>query len=592
MNYLVKIGLVIALFSLAFTTEKKKSPDVSIKELKKHLSFLASEDLKGRHTGSPEDSLAAIYIRKELTNSGLKKWYKDGFQHFRVIDKIICGKNNNLTFKDIHLKPETDFAPFSFSQNNLFEGDVAFAGYGFEIREDTLKWNDYGSIDVQGKILLILRGDPENDKASSRFVKYNRDRDKVLLAKDHGAKAVLLVSGNSYDQEDKMEPLVKGDQSVGIPAFHITRKTANLLLESGKTTIEELEKKLNKSEIPGSFNTDAFVKGQSDVIQTMVPTRNVVMEIQGNDKLLKKEFVVIGAHFDHLGMGGPGSGSRVPDTLGVHHGADDNASGVAMVLELAKKLKASQQSLKRSILVTLFSGEEEGLLGSKWFVDSSKMDLTKINAMVNLDMVGRLNEKNLVQISGVGTSEQFKKMIYASCDTNRLKLSLAEEGYGPSDHASFYGQNVPVLFITTGAHLDYHTPADTWEKINYQGMVTVSDLSYRLISELANDQKLIFKEAGPKTGSSRGTRRKGITLGIMPDFAGNIKNGLRADFVTPGKPAALGGMKKGDIITFINGKQVNNIQDYMFRLNQLKRGETISVEVLRGNEKVVLVIQL
>ena len=379
---------------------------------------------------------------------------------------------------------------------------------------------------------------------------------------------------------------------MGIPAFHITRKLADLILKPNNLSIEELEKKLNESRKPLSFNIGIIVSGQSDVIQTTIPTRNVVMKIPGNDKNLKNEFVILGAHFDHLGWGGPGSGSRVPDTVGVHHGADDNASGVAMVLDLAKRLSASRKMLKRSVLVMSFSGEEEGLLGSRWFADNAGIDLNKVNAMVNLDMVGRLNENSQVQISGVGTSDPLKKIIYSSCDTSALKLSLASEGYGPSDHSSFYGKNIPVLFITTGAHLDYHTPADTWDKINYAGMVKVSDLSFHLVTDLANGQKLVFKEAGPKTGAGRGTRRKGITLGIMPDYGGNIKNGLRADFVTAGKPAAIGGMKKGDIITFINGKPVNNIQDYMFRLNQLKRGETISVEVLRDDKKVVLVIQL
>jgi aminopeptidase YwaD len=174
-----------------------------------------------------------------------------------------------------------------------------------------------------------------------------------------------------------------------------------------------------------------------------------------------------------------------------------------------------------------------------------------------------------------------------------VKLSLSEEGYGPSDHASFYRKNIPVLFISSGAHLDYHTPADTWDKINYAGMVKIADISFRIVSDMANtDTKMNFKEAGPKEGAGRNTRRKGITLGIMPDFAGNVKNGLRADLVTPGKPAALGGMKKGDIITSINGKIVNNIQDYMYRLNQLKHGQTISVEVLRESKKTVLIIQL
>ena len=588
-----KIGFIcLVLITMAFSKEKKKSPEILASQLNTYVSFLASDQLQGRLTGSPGDSLAAEYIRNILIECRLIPLFENGFERFRVTDKIIFGPGNKLKVNENPFKSETDFAPFAFSQNSSFFGKVVFAGYGFEINEDSLKWNDYASADVKGKVVLILRSDPEIEKTASPFIKYSRDRDKALEAKDQGAIAVLLVSGKSFDPEDKFESLVKGEQSVGIPVFHITRKLANQILQPNNLPVEELEKKLNESRKPLSFNTEVTLSGQSDVIQTTVPTRNVVMEIPGNDKILKDEYVILGAHFDHLGLGGPGSGSRVPDTVGVHHGADDNASGVAMVLELAKRLSVSRKMLKRSVLVIAFSGEEEGLLGSRWFVEHSKIDLNKVNAMVNLDMVGRLNENSQVQISGVGTSDSLKKVIYASCDTAELKLSLSNEGYGPSDHSSFYGKNIPVLFLTTGAHLDYHTPADTWDKINYRGMVKVSDLSFHLVSLLANMERLVFKEAGPKSGTGRGTRRKGITLGIMPDYGGNVKNGLRADFVTSGKPAALGGMKKGDIITFINGKPVNNIQDYMFRLNQLKRGETISVEVLRDNQKVVLVIQL
>ena len=210
-----------------------------------------------------------------------------------------------------------------------------------------------------------------------------------------------------------------------------------------------------------------------------------------------------------------------------------------------------------------------------------------------MDMVGRLKDTKDLQIGGVGTADGLQKKAEALCDTNLLNLAFTEEGSGPSDHSSFYAKDIPVLFFTTGAHADYHTPSDTWEKINYKGMVTVSDLIFKLGSELACDTaKLRFKEAGPKTEVTRGYLRRGVTLGIMPDFAGVVKNGLRADLVTPGKPASNAGMKKGDIITSIDGKQVNNIQDYMFRLNQLKKGQIISVEVLRNNKKEVLIVQL
>ena len=264
-----------------------------------------------------------------------------------------------------------------------------------------------------------------------------------------------------------------------------------------------------------------------------------------------------------------------------------------MMLELAEKFARTKGSHKRSIICIAFTGEEEGLLGSKHFTDDPGINLSKVNAMINLDMVGRLNETNNLQISGVGTAAGLKDLVYAKTDTSVIKLTLSNEGYGPSDHSSFYGKNIPVLFYFTGAHMDYHTPTDTWEKINYKGMVEISDLIFSMSKELASsDTRLQFKEAGPKVQAVQYGRGKGVTLGIMPDFAGVVKNGLRADFVTPGKPAALGGMQKGDIITFINGKPVNNIQDYMFRMGQLKHGETISVEVLRNDKKVVLLIQL
>lgn len=594
MRLLKNLGIVLVVIScFSFSKGKIKSPEITASELKAHVSFLASDALKGRKTGTEGDSLAAEYIRKELKDIGLVPLQDKGFQHFRVTDKIVTGPANSLIVNETNQILNTDFAPFAFSENASFAGEVVFAGYGFSINEDSLKWDDYKSMDVKGKVVLILRADPEIEKNSSPFIKYSKDRDKVLQAKDLGAAAVLLVSGKVFDPEDKFEPLAKGDQSVGLPSFRISRKLANSILAGKKLTIEDLEKQLNEKRSPNSFVVGGSVSGHSDVSQTTVPTRNVVMLLPGSDKKLRDQYVVLGAHFDHLGMGGLGSGSRVPDTVAIHYGADDNASGVAMIIELAEKLAANPQNHKRSIVVAAFSGEEMGLLGSKKFVELPGIDLNKVNAMVNMDMVGRLNENSLLQIGGVGTAEPLKNILKTENDTTVLRLSLSDEGYGPSDHASFYGKNIPVLFVSSGAHLDYHTPSDTYDKINYDGMVKISDLSYKVITDLANmDAKLIFKEAGPKETVSRGMRRKGVTLGIMPDFAGNVKNGLRADLITPGRPAAIGGMKKGDIITSINGKPVNNIQDYMFRLGQLKHGETINVEVLRDGVKQVLIIQL
>ena len=586
------IGLlpVIGILVLFSCTSNR---EVTVSELKEHVVYLSSDSLKGRLTGSPGDSLAAGYIREELTSFGLKPLSGDGLQRFEVTKRILPGKNNGLIINGTSFTSDKDFMPLSFSSNGNVEAEVIFAGYGFNINGDSIKWNDYGAIDVKGKFVMILRADPEPENSKSPYIQYSGDRDKALLAKDMGAAGVLLVSGPAADSQDTFDQLNNEGFSVGIPVLRIKREVADVILAKSKITTEKLEKNINKAKKPMGFDTKVSVNATAEIVRETAVTRNVIMILPGEDEQLRNEYVILGAHFDHLGMGGPGSSSRAPDTTGVHHGADDNASGVAMMLELAEKFALTKGSHKRSIICLAFSGEEEGLLGSKHFTENPGIDLSKVNAMLNLDMVGRLNDTSMLQISGVGTAAGLREMVYAESDTLKIKMKLSDEGYGPSDHSSFYFKNIPVLFYFTGAHLDYHTPADTWDKLNYTGMVSISEQIFNIGEELANSpERLKFREAGPKVEPVRYRRGKGVSLGIMPDFAGVVKNGLRADAITPGKPAALGGMKKGDIITTINGKSVNNIQDYMSRLSQLKHGQTISVEVLRNGKKEVLLIQL
>jgi len=589
----MRLALPVILLSvyLPLSCTGQVTREITPGELKDHVKYLSSDSLKGRMTGSSGDSLAAVYIRKQLEKAGLIPLTGNGFQKFSVTDKVVVGERNRLQFDGQIFKLSDDFMPFAFSGNYSLEAPVVFAGYGFTIDTDSLKWNDYENYDVKGKWVLVLRGDPEPEKSVSGFIPFNSDRDKAMTAKDLGASGVLFVSGPANDAEDTFDAPAQGDYSVEIPVLRIKRNVANLILKKTNNTVEELEKKINTTKRQAAFNTETIVNAGSEVIRKASLTRNVVMFLPGEDESLKKEYVIIGAHFDHLGMGG--SSSRAGDTVAVHHGADDNASGVSGMIELAERFALTKGSHKRSLVFIAFSGEESGLLGSKYFADNPLIDLTSVNAMINLDMVGRLRDSSSLQIGGVGTAEGLKAIVSSPADTNLIKLTFAEEGYGPSDHSSFYGKNIPVLFFSTGAHLDYHTPGDTWDKINYEGMKEVSDLVFRITEELANTpERLKFREAGPKIEINRAIRRRGVTLGIMPDFAGNVKNGLRADLVTPGKPAALGGMKKGDIITSINGKTINNIQDYMFRMSQLRHGETISVEVLRNGKKEVLLIQL
>jgi len=562
-------------------------------ELRNHVKYLASDTLRGRMTGSPGDSIAAEYIKNELVSYGFIPLFGDGFQRFKVVSNLVAGPENSISVNETNFDPGKDFMPLAFSSNSGLIAEAVFSGYGFNIKGDSLKWNDYEDIDVRDKWVIILRADPETDKTDSPFIPFCGDRDKALIAKDMGAAGVLFVSGPVYDSQDTFESLNSGDFSVDIPVLRIKREVADFILPGDKETIASLEKKLNKTRKPLSFPTGTIVSAKSEIIREMSETRNVAMILPGEDENLKKEYIIIGAHFDHLGMGGHGSSSRATDTVAIHHGADDNASGVSMMLELAERFAHTKGSYKRSIICVAFTGEELGLLGSKHFTDDPGIDLKKVNAMINLDMVGRLQENNVLQISGAGTAVGFRDLVSSMSDTTVIKLTLSDEGYGPSDHTSFYGKNIPVLFYSTGAHLDYHTPADTYDKLNYEGMVNISSLIFSVTEKLASaPDRLNFRESGPKVEMGRPMRRKGVTLGIMPDFAGNVKNGLRADFVTPHGAAALGGMKNGDIIVSVNSKTVNNIYDYMSRMSQLKHGQTINVEILRNGKKIVLLIQL
>ena len=286
-------------------------------------------------------------------------------------------------------------------------------------------------------------------------------------------------------------------------------------------------------------------------------THNIIAVLPGKDKKLKNEYIVVGSHYDHLGMGGKDSGSRRPDTLGVHPGADDNASGDAVVLQLAKYFK--KVGSKRSIVFAFFGAEEQGLVGSKFFLDWMKQDdARRINlpagnkgfvAMVNLDMVGRMRG-DAMSVSGTGTSSSFKAMVEEIGGQQHLNIACIPDGYGPSDHASFVAQEIPVLFLTTGGHMEYHTPADV-----------------------------------PSTLK--------VTLGLMPDVMGASSiPGLRADIVVAGKPAHNAGIRSGDIIQEIDGKPLKDINEYMERLSELKAGTTIPVKVLRGEETIVFQVHL
>ena len=592
-QYLLIVLLISPLLYFSCTSYHIDQPEITVEELQETIGFLASDSLKGRYPGTSEDSILADYLVKKFREMGVIMIAEEGQQYFEIVTNIKAGENNSIKYNNKALELNKDFAPFSFSGNAITKAKVAFVGYGFEIDNEDIKWNDYSPVNVTDKWLIILRGDPEIDSLTSPFIPYSGDRDKVMLAGDHGAAGVLFVSGPKFDPKDKLVDLETHKAPVDIPVFHITRNVADDILKGEGRTIEKLEKKLNEQRSPEVFETDIIINGLSEVLQEKSETRNIIGMIKGNDPDLANEYILIGGHHDHLGMGGPNTGSRKPDTTAVHNGADDNASGVAAVLEIAEKLSYNRDSLRRSIIFTTFGAEEMGLLGSKYFVNNPVVPIEKINTMINIDMVGRMNNEKSLQIGGTATSVSGSGLLDKITGSKNFNLAKSPEGYGPSDHAFFYGKDIPVFFFSTGPHLDYHTPEDDIEQVNFEGLKSVADYIYHLTLELANrDSSLVFQEAGPRTSQQRMRRRKGVTLGIMPDFAGQVKNGLRADFVLKDRPADKGGMEDGDIIIAINGKKINNIYDYMYRLEKLKQGQTITVEVIRDNEKKVLLIQL
>ncbi|MBN1561215.1 M20/M25/M40 family metallo-hydrolase [candidate division KSB1 bacterium] len=567
-------------------------PELTIDELQAHVRFLASDSLKGRKPGTPEDLLAAHYIRENIAVKNGQFLGDDGFQTLEIISSLQLGPNNSAVLHGQELIIETDYVPYAFSANSGADADIVCVGYGFAIHEDSLAWDDYEGMQVAGKWAMILCGDPEPDDLDSPFAAHSDLRDKVFVAKDHGAAGVIFVAGKGFDAEDALPELSMNDghSAVALPVIHLKRKWADQTLAGHGVSVDSLEVILGAQRRPHSCATGHRLTAVIDVERLKKPTQNVVALLPGSDPVLKDEVIVIGAHYDHLGLGGPGSSSRTPDTLAIHNGADDNASGVATILELFEQLAAAEH--KRSILFIAFAAEEMGTLGAEFFIGNPLVPLEAMKFMFNFDMVGRLDSTNALTLYGTGTAVGLEDLLQELVAPYQFELAMSPEGLGPSDHARFYAANIPALMFFTGLHHDYHTPADDAEKLNFVGQKRVTEFAYDVILAAANrEEAFVFQEAGPKTKSASRRKLK-VTLGIMPDVAAIEKRGMRVDAVTPGRPAANAGMRAGDIIIFIEGKPVQDVYEYMHRLSEFKVGQRISVEVLRGDEKVILIVEL
>ena len=576
-----RFSIVLAAMLLATVgaIAQQKALEPSAERLKKDVSYLASDALEGRRTGTKGADDAARYIAEEFSRLRLRQ----SMQTFPYVASVEIGKNNDLSyqFQDMlgSFYVGKDWMPIGFSANQSLKGAPAvLVGYGITASE--LNHDDYAK--AKGSIAIALSGTPDGDNPHGQFARYEEVRWKAIAARNAGAKALLVIARENNFNEDRLSRLRydNSEGDAGIPVLAISRQTAqSLLMDLPLADFEQAAQSKSDKAYGGIVKSISL---SVDLVRKEVPAQNVVGVLEGSDPVLKKENIVIGAHYDHLGHGGEGSGSMVPDSRDIHHGADDNASGTAGLIELARLFAAQRPKLKRTVIFIAFGGEEEGLLGSNYYVNHPLVPLSNTVAMINMDMIGRMRDRKLA-IGGVGTAPEWRQVIGKETP---FELSLSEDGLGPSDHSSFYLKHIPVLFFFTGPHNDYHKPSDTFEKINYDDEARILSLVARIVRDVDGAEKrLTFtatkSEPGPRTGGFR------VYLGTIPNYA-DSSNGLLIDGVRDDSPAAKAGLKAGDRVVKIGTQEIRNVQDYTYALGEMKAGQEYVFEVLRGNDRVTL----
>jgi len=350
---MMRVALALLASFIIISCQPRFEKEITPEEIENHISYLASDELAGRYPGTPEDKLVTDYISSELNHAGLGMYDKSGIQSFEIVTELVSGPENHVSIGETELVPGADFTPFSFSASGSASAEVVFAGFGFQVNTEDIHWDDYAGLKIENKWVILLRGVPGTQDGSSPFVNFSEDRGKALNAADKGAAGVILVSGSSFDQKDNLEDL-KGKQfPISIPVIHMSRSGVDMLLRRADAdSLNWYESQLTKTQKPASFETHLLLDGKVDLQPKKMNTANVIGILEGADPSLKSQYLLIGAHHDHLGMGGEGSSSRRPDTIAVHNGADDNASGVAGVLEIAEQMTA--RSPARSMIFVYF----------------------------------------------------------------------------------------------------------------------------------------------------------------------------------------------------------------------------------------------
>src|SRR5690242_2568740 len=563
---------------------------------------LASPEMEGRGAGTKGIERAARMLEERYRSLGLEPAGTEGyFQPFTVTTGAKLASHNDLQ-EDLGgtkktLKLNEDFVPFSFSSSGQAEGPLVFAGYGVSAAE--FGYDDYAGVDVQGKIVVLLRYEPTGFAAKGGHQGLTQHAaliSKAINARNHGAKAVVIVNGKLRDGEEDLLTRfgsVSGPENAGALLVQVKNKIAEDWFAAAGKSLAAVQDQINGSTKPASF---AFPATQRlsvavDIDTLYASVNNVLAYLPGKSD----EYVIVGAHYDHLGYGN--ADSLAPSQIGqIHPGADDNASGTSGVLELARLFAPLKGQLPRGILFMSFAGEELGLLGSAHWTQQHTQPLEKAVAMINMDMIGRMKGEK-VSIGGVGTGASFQSILTADAKNSPFHFDYSAGGYAASDHTSFVARKIPVLFFFSGLHSDYHKPSDTWNKINAPDAARLLDFIAGVIAQLdtaaARPKFITVAAEDPHSGvtDTSGGGGYGPWFGSIPDF-GESENGVRFSDVQPGSPAAKAGLKAGDVLVDFGGKPIRNLYDFTDALQRSKVGDVVNVTVLRDGKPLKAAVTL
>jgi hypothetical protein len=559
-----KAFLIVIIFSACSTPKNIARPDTkTVDNLKAHIQYLADDKLEGRRTGTKGEDLAMQYIINQFKEIGLTPKGTEYYpQSFIVNDGKQMDAVTELIINGDKLETGKDFFLFPFSPDQKIEALPSIA-----LQEVGMPW----FFDLK-EVLEENLPTGQAGKSNPHFDLVDYIRTNYKGINDRGAVAMMFYNTSSIDDKLVFDAKDKSEK-IAIPAVYVSKEAAKKYFTDKMATLN--------------------IKLRTSISEKNRIGHNVIGYIDNKAATT----VILGAHYDHLGYGEDGNSMIRTGEKSIHNGADDNASGTAALIELARKLKSSDAK-NNNYLFIAFSGEELGLFGSKYFTENPTIDLKTVNYMINMDMVGRLNDSSKVlTIGGYGTSPEWSKVIskdyYASPNTVKktttsLTIKIDSSGTGPSDHTSFYRKDIPVLFYFTGLHTDYHKPSDDAEKVNYAGEQIIIQHIQQLIVSLNNKGKLAFLKTRETQTSTN--QRFSVSMGIMPDYTYS-GNGVRADGVTDGKPAQKAGIKAGDIIIQLGDNNISSLESYMQSLGKFKKGEKTKVKFKRGNETLEATVE-